>query len=94
MILSGTPNKARNNYRKHGVSFEEATTVFRDPKASSICDAKHSEAEDRWITLGLSAIGGVLVVHHTFRDIGRSRAIIRIISSRKATQREIKDYLG
>jgi len=87
------PSKANLNHRKHGVRFEQAATVFRDPRALSIFDSEHSQNEDRWITLGISSAGGPLVVHHTFSTVDTSRTSIRIISSRKATQKEIQQYL-
>jgi len=86
------PNKARLNRRKHGVAFEQAATVFRDPRAVSVFDDAHSESEDRWITLGLSADGGVMVVHHTFEEVNARRFRIRIFSSRKATRSETDQY--
>ncbi len=88
------PAEAATNVRKHGVRFEQAATVFRDPTALSIFDTEHSDDEDRWITLGFSAGGGLLVVHHTFTSIDASNASIRIISSRKATKRETRQHLG
>jgi hypothetical protein len=86
------PGKERGNFRKHGVRFEQATTIFRDPRALSLYDTEHSGTEDRWITLGLSASGGVLVVHHTFKEVGPSTVRIRIFSSRKATKYEVEQY--
>jgi len=86
------PEKARGNRRKHGVSFEQAASVFRDPRALSVYDPEHSRAEDRWLTLGLSADGGVLVVHHTFEEVDPSTVRIRIFSSRRATKSEIRQY--
>ncbi len=86
------PNKANLNQEKHGVSFEEAVTIFKDSRAISIFDPDHSESEDRWITSGLSQNGRLLVTCHTFRDEGENIAVIRIISSRKATQSERKQY--
>ncbi|MBM4026775.1 MAG: BrnT family toxin [Planctomycetes bacterium] len=86
------PKKAILNRRKHRVSFEQAVAVFRDPRAISLYDEGHSEPEDRWITLGLSGVGAVLVVCHTFKQIDPTTVQIRIISSRKATRREIKQY--
>ena len=86
------PEKARSNRRKHGVSFEEAATVFRDPRMLSLYDDKHSQGEDRWITLGGSVNGRLLVVCHTFTDETCNSATIRLISSRKATQTETKAY--
>jgi uncharacterized protein len=86
------PGKARDNRDKHAISFEEAATVFRDSKALSIYDPDHSETEDRWITVGISEKGRLLVVIHTFRE-GNDGAIgIRIISSRKATRQETNTY--
>ena len=86
------PAKDRSNGRKHGVSFELAATVFLDPRALTIFDDTHSETEERWITLGISSNGRLLVVHHTFRRETASRATIRIISSRKATRNETMQY--
>lgn len=85
------PQKAVQNIRKHGVSFEQAATVFNDSMAVTIHDEEHSEKEERWITLGLTS-AGVLTVVHTFRDINTSEALVRIISARKATKREQHDY--
>jgi uncharacterized DUF497 family protein len=79
--------KARQNLKKHGVSFEEASTVFSDPLALTIHDPLHSEQEDRFVTLGDSHRRRLLVV--VFTDRG---AKIRIISARTATSRERKDY--
>ena len=79
--------KARKNADKHGVSFEEASSVFGDPLALSIPDPLHSEAEDRFITLGESYRRRLLVVVSTDRG-----DTIRIISARAATRRERKDY--
>ena len=79
--------KATANVHKHGVSFEEAITIFSDPNAITIADAEHSDAEDRFVDIGLSANGRVLVVVHTER--GRS---VRIISCRKATPAERSQY--
>jgi uncharacterized DUF497 family protein len=84
--------KSRSNRAKHGVSFEEGATVFLDAHAASIFDVPHSDREDRWITLGLSSSGRLLVVSHTFRERADGSAFIRIISSRKATPRERRQY--
>ena len=86
------PNKAESNHRKHGVRFEHATTVFRDPRAVSVLDDTHSKKEDRWITLGISAGGRLLAVHHTFEELNANTVRIRIISSRRATKREASQY--
>lgn len=79
--------KARTNVQKHGVSFEEAKTVFDDPSLFTVLDEGHSDVEERFISLGLSVRGRVLLVIHTDRD-----AMIRIISSRKATKSESVVY--
>jgi len=86
------PIKACDNQEKHAVTFDEAATVFRDSKALSIFDPDHSETEDRWITVGISEKGRLLVVVHTFQEESKDAITIRIISSRKATKQEIKTY--
>lgn len=86
------PIKARENRNKHGVEFDEAATIFRDSKALSIFDPDHSEKEDRWITMGVSEKGRLVIVNHTFREESREEVTIRIISSRKATNRETQKY--
>ena len=82
-------NKARINLEKHGVSFEEAKTVFDDADALQIFDPDHSESEDRYIMLGMSAVLRILVVCHCYRA---NDDIIRIISARKATRNESSTY--
>ena len=85
--------KNATNRKKHRVIFEQAATVFRDHRMLSLYDDEHSESEeDRWITLGLSAVSGLLVVHHTFEELDADTVKIRIFSSRKATKQEIKQY--
>jgi uncharacterized DUF497 family protein len=79
------PNKARSNYKKHGVRFADAVGVFEDESAITIQDEHNSE--DRFITVGRDFLSRILVVVYTFRDI-----FIRIISARKATARERKMY--
>ena len=79
--------KATANARKHGVSFEEALTIFGDSNALTIFDTGHSSLEDRFIDIGLSTSGNVLVVVYTERS-----ASIRIISCRKATPAEWRQY--
>lgn len=82
-------NKNRINQKKHGISFDEATTVFYDEEALVIDDPEHSEEEDRFIILGLSSRANLLVVCHCCRD---SDTVIRIISARKATRTETGYY--
>ena len=86
------PRKASDNRDKHGITFDEAATVFRDSKALSIFDPDHSETEDRWITMGISENGKLLIVIHTFREESEGAVTIRIISSRKAAKQETKTY--
>ena len=83
------PRKASANLKKHGVSFEEAKSVFYDESAKLISDPDHSEDEDRFILLGLSHTLRVILVCHCYRSEGN---VIRIISARKATAKESKAY--
>ena len=83
------PEKSRENLKKHGVSFEEAQTIFLDENALRFFDPDHSEGEDRFIMLGVSVKLRVLVVCHCFR---KDDTVIRIISARKATKDEGKAY--
>jgi hypothetical protein len=85
------PRKDSANQRKHGVSFEEAQSVFFDENAVQFYDEHHSEQEDRFIMLGLSIHSRILVVCHCERETGN---VIRIISARKATKTESKYYSG
>ena len=82
-------NKAKINLLKHKVSFEEAQSVFDDDNARLIFDPDHSESEDRFILLGLSCSLKILTVVHCYKDANN---IIRLISARKATKSEIKNY--
>ncbi len=79
--------KAANNQRKHGVSFDEAVTVFGDPLAVTFSDTDHSENEDRSRTYGMSSKGRLLVVVHTERP-----GNVRIIGARKVTRYEHNIY--
>lgn len=81
------PTKAKINLEKHGVSFDEASTVFQDTLSLTIDDPLHSEDEDRFIIMGLSHKNRMLVVIHTERGDN-----IRIISARKITTQERKYY--
>lgn len=83
------PRKDAENKRKHGISFEEGRTVFADEYALLLDDPDDSAAEDRFILLGLSAAFRVLVVVHTYRE---RDDVIRIISARKATNPERRQY--
>lgn len=81
--------KNRANRAKHGISFEEARTVFYDDDARLLDDPEHSEAEERFILLGMSMALRVLVVVHCYRE---GDDVIRIVSARRATARERRDY--
>jgi len=77
------PRKARENVRKHGISFEEALTAFADWESITIPDPDHSESERRWALLGLSNRGNLLVVPHTARRIHQNHQ--RVAGERQAT---------
>lgn len=79
--------KAKGNLRKHGVSFEEASTAFRDPLSATARDPDHSIGEDRFVTFGISFRGRLLVVSHAERGEN-----VRIISARLAKKGERKIY--
>ncbi len=83
MQFEWDPEKAKQNYKKHRVYFEEATTVFYDPLSATFDDPDHSIGELRLITVGFSSRGRLLVVSHTEREKN-----IRIISARTATAQE------
>jgi len=87
--FSWDERKNRSNQTKHGISFEEATTVFADENARLKHDSNHSKDEDRFIILGFSAKLKLLVVAHAYRE---DETEIRIISARKATRNERKQY--
>jgi uncharacterized DUF497 family protein len=81
--------KAEGNRRKHGISFEEAVTVFYDDNALLLSDPDHSYDEERFLLMGFSERSRILVVSHSFRE---AEQVIRIISARKATTSERKQY--
>jgi uncharacterized DUF497 family protein len=85
--FSWDARKAASNERKHGVIFEEAVTVFGDPLSLTVPDPEHSESENRFVVLGLSANSRLLVVAHVERGDD-----IRIISARLASRRERIEY--
>jgi uncharacterized DUF497 family protein len=86
------PGKERKNIHKHRVSFRQAATVFRDPNQLSTYDEEHSEEEDRWVTIGLDSAGVLRVVVHTFEQVEEDLCQIRVISARKATSAEAREY--
>lgn len=87
MNYDWNPAKATSDVEKHGVTFEEAGSVFGDPLAYTFRDPDHSEGEERLLTFGLSVNGRILVVSHTEHELG-----IHIISAREATAHERKTY--
>ena len=86
-LFEWNPEKAEDNVKKHGISFEEAATVFYDPLSLTIPDPLHSDDENRFIIIGWSNEQRLLVVTHTDRD-----EKIRIISARSASPKERRDY--
>lgn len=86
MNIEFDPRKAKINLRKHGVSFDEAVTVVFDPMALCVED-RVAEGEGRWVLVGMSHLGRLLTVVYTLR-----KERIRIISARRSTRRETKDY--
>ncbi len=87
LLFQRDEKKSNSNYRKHGITFEEAKTVFNDPFAITITDPDHSISEERYIDLGFSINNRLLVVWYTEQN-----NFIRIIGSRKATNIERKEY--
>jgi hypothetical protein len=87
LLFEWDPNKAKENLEIHGVSFDEAGTAFRDTLSLAIYDPLHSEEEDRFVLLGNSYKDRLLVVVHTVRGDN-----IRLISARKASKKERKQY--
>jgi len=86
------PAKAISNLSKHKISFESATSIFKDKNSISVFDDSHSKNEDRWATIGLDIKTRTLVVIHTYMSIDKDNCNIRIISARKATKQEEKIY--
>ena len=89
LTFTWDPTKAETNKNKHRVTFKEAQTVFYDENARLIYDPDHAETEDRFILLGFSARLRLLVVSHTYRV---DETLIRIISARRATRKEQRQY--
>jgi uncharacterized DUF497 family protein len=93
-VFSWDARKALSNLKKHGVSFEEAATVFADPDGLEWDDPEHSDAEIRSKRLGASITGRILIVIYTPRKVNYAKEIIRIISARQATRKERQAYAG
>ena len=81
--------KALSNIEKHGISFEEASTVFDDEQAILFDDPDHSDTEDRFLLMGFSSEARILIVCHCYRE---KDSVIRLISARKATKAEHQQY--
>jgi len=90
--LEWDSEKAKGNLAKHEVGFESAATVFLDSNALSVFDEDNSGEEERWITMGFDGSGALLVVHHTFQNVDESTCAVRVISARKATKTEARQY--
>jgi len=87
MLFEWNPDKANLNLNKHGVSFNEASTVFNDPLSVTFPDPDHSYGEERYVIIGVSSAGRILIVPHTDRA-----DLVRIISAREATRNERRFY--
>ncbi len=87
MKFQWNSDKAILNIKKHGISFQEATTVFNDPLSLTFADPDHSIGESRYVIIGVSGLGRLLVVAHADR-----KDRVRIINARKATRRERRFY--
>jgi uncharacterized DUF497 family protein len=87
-------NKAKSNKKKHAISFEEAATIFHDPNAITIFDEDHYEKEERWITIGISTTGRLLIVGHTYFELSEDTVILRLYSARKTISKEKNQYRG
>ena len=86
------PAKAESNRPKHGVAFEDAMGVFADPMALSLSDEESGQGEERWVTIGRNPASNLLLVVHTYMELSADRASIRIISARRPTRREARQY--
>lgn len=84
--------KALSNKHKHGITFDQASTVFLDALALTVFDSVHSQHEERWFTLGFDANGVLLAVSHNFQPTVPDHIRVRIISARPATRRERQFY--
>ncbi|MBP9673994.1 MAG: BrnT family toxin [Bacteriovoracaceae bacterium] len=93
-MFSWDTNKAISNFEKHGISFEEASTVFADSDALDWEDKEHSEHEKRFKRLGKSIMGKILLVIYAPRRLQNDKETIRIISARQASRKERQTYAG
>ena len=85
-------NKNKENIKKHGISFEEAAEVFDDPLHVSIMDQRFDYFDERWITIGSTKNGNVIVLGHLYYLTENGEEVIKIITARKATKKEKKHY--
>ncbi len=84
--------KAVANLLKHGVSFELASSIFSDPRILTLADTAHSESEERWFSIGLANNGVPMTVSYLWTDVGAGLIKIRLISARRSTAIEIRNY--
>ena len=91
MKFNWNPSKSVQNVKKHGVTFEEAMTVFFDPLAKIASDPDHSDIENRMILIGYSKKQNLLFIVHIYKE---DKDTIRIISARKATKKEKNDFMN
>ncbi len=84
--------KAAANVRKHGVSFEPASTVFSDPGLLTVADLEHSQIEERWFSIGRASNGAMLSIVYLWSESDPATTKIRLISAREATHTEIRHY--
>jgi uncharacterized DUF497 family protein len=91
-VFAWDARKAARNLEKHGVSFEEAATVFADPDALEWEDLEHSTREDRFKRLGISIEGRILILVYSYRRLKDGKETLRIITARRASPKERKTY--
>jgi uncharacterized DUF497 family protein len=84
--------KAASNLRKHGVTFDEAMAIFGDPLLLTIADPDHDGVEERWVSVGENDKGRLVLAVHTFIERDSSNAVIRLISVRRPTKNEARQY--
>ena len=84
--------KAAINLRKHGVSFDLASSVFSDPRILTVPDTEHSESEERWFPVGMASNGALLSIAYLWTESEPSLIKIRLINARRAAAREIRYY--
>jgi uncharacterized DUF497 family protein len=91
-VFAWDARKAARNLKKHGVSFEEAATVFADPEALEWEDLEHSGSENRFKRLGISMKGRVVILVYPYRSLKDGKETLRIITARRASSKECKAY--